>query len=174
MGLSDEAASQLSDELAAFCQSQHLELAWLFDEKTEVELRTGLEELVILYSQAVFKGRSAQPLAALQRWQAAPLQPENRNFARQLYTRLVSAGLVSVPGDLLLASDQERTNHVTQAIQSMMVENRAAVLGLLGEIVVEEEPVQAEPSKPQKKAKKSAAMQKVEQQLNIVPATIEA
>lgn len=157
-GLSDAAATQLANDLAAFVGCYDLELNWSTDEKIISELRIDLEELVMLYSRAARQAGRLQALAALQHWQAAPLQPENRNFARQLFAGLVSAGLASAPGELLLASDKERESHVGQAIQSALVENRAAVLALLTEIFAAEEAVKTAQPKTRKKTKKSLAV----------------
>ena len=158
--LSDEASAQLANELVVFCRNQNLELAWLFDEKTDVDLKSGLQELVVFYCRAIVKAANAKPLAAYQRWQAAPTLPENRSFTQDLYTRLVSSGLVSVPGELLLASEKERESHVIQAIQTAVVEHRAAVMTLVSEMyaVSAAEPVAAaKPEATVKKTKKTAA-----------------
>ena len=162
MGLSDEAANKLANELSAFCRSQNLELSWLFEEKTAPELKNSLEEVLLLQTQSIFKAGQAQPLIAFHQWQAAPSKPENRAFTQKLYAQLVSAGLTSVPGDLLLASDKVRESHVLKAIQSALSENRAAVLGLLNEVHAAKEPVieivestEAAQPEPAKKSKKS-------------------
>ena len=146
-GLSSESASRLAGELTPFCHSQNLNLAWLFDPKADAELKTDLEEIVMLYSLAVWKGHRLQPLAAFQAWQAAPYQKENRAFTQQLYTRLVADGLASAPGELLLASDKAREAHAIQAIQAAAVENRAAVLKRVVELKGAGKPDEA-PSRP--------------------------
>ena len=161
-GLSDQAADQLANDLSAFCRSQNLELSWLFDEKTAPELKNSLEEVLLLQTQSIFKAGQAQPLIAFHQWQAAPSKPENRAFTQKLFVQLVSAGLTSVPGDLLLASDKVRESHVLKAIQSALSENRAAVLGLLNEVHAAKEPIveivestEAAQPEPAKKSKKS-------------------
>ncbi|MBI4772033.1 MAG: hypothetical protein HY784_16860 [Chloroflexi bacterium] len=136
--LSDEQAARFANELAAFCRTQNMELAWLFDATVDVEMKTALEEIVMLYSLAVWKGSSAQPLAVLQSWQAAPHQKENRAFAQKLFARLVAAGLASAPGELLLASDKEREAHVVKAIRLAAAQNHAAVLALVVELLSDE------------------------------------
>jgi hypothetical protein len=157
--LSDEANAQLANELVVFCRNQNLELAWLFDEQTDIDLKNGLQDLVVFYCRALVKAVNAKPLATYQRWQAAPTLPENRSFTQDLYTRLVSAGLVSVPGELLLASEKERESHVIQAIQTAVVEHREAVMAIVSEMyAVAAEPVIAvKPEATVKKTKKSAA-----------------
>ena len=163
-GFSDEAASQLSNDLSTFCHNQNLELAWLFDEKTDSELRAGLQDLTLFYCQAIFKAVSAKPLADFQRWQFAPMQTENRALTQKLYKSLVAANMASAPSDLLLASEKERESHVIQSIQSALAENRAAVLAIVFEISAHEaaETKSAATESPeeapaQKKGKKSTA-----------------
>ena len=148
-GFSDEAATQLCNDLGFFCNNQNLELAWLFAEKTDVELKAKLETLVVLYCQALMVAVNAKPLASWQHWLAAPNQPRHRSFTNELFSRLLGAGLVSVPGELMLASDEEREQHIIQSIQTAVAENRAASMELLNEIVASQEPVKtAQPETP--------------------------
>jgi hypothetical protein len=149
---SDDAATQLGNDLSIFCSNQNLELAWLFAEKTDIELKAKLQNLVVLYCQALLIAVNAKPLASLQQWLAAPNLPRHHNFTKEFFTRLLGAGLVSVPGELLLASDEERERHAIQSIQTALVENRAATMALLNGILASEEP--AKVVQPETAAKK--------------------
>lgn len=149
--LSDDQADHWANELAAFCHSQNLKLAWLFDDKTDAELKAALSKMVIGHALAVWKGQSSQSLVTFQVWEAAPNKKENRVLTQQLYTRLVAAGLISTPGDLLLASDKERTTYAVRAIQAVAAENRPAVLAALAELNSEESVSQSGQVKSQPK-----------------------
>ncbi len=153
-GLSDEQAAHFANELAAFCRSQNLALAWLFDAKTSDEIKDILESVVILYSLAIWKGRKAQPIAAFHAWQTAPKKEENRIFARKLYIKIVEAGMANSPAEMFLASEKEREAHILKAIQDAANQNRAAVLALAAEAYATGETAHHEKKTAVKKTRK--------------------
>ncbi|MCB0162754.1 MAG: hypothetical protein KDI79_00920 [Anaerolineae bacterium] len=136
-GLSDEELNKFVANLAAVCQAQDFELAWLVDPKTPDNLKRAVEDAVILHGLAAWKARDIKPLLAFKAWQAAPNKPENRAFAQKLYNKLAEAGLVTTPSDLVLATEQERQQHVAEAIDKAAAEKEATFLALVQEVVTE-------------------------------------
>ena len=133
-GLSDDQADDFARDLAVFCRSRNLDLAWLFDPNAAAEIKAVLQDVATLYGMAIYRGQELQPLILLQAWQADPHRPAHRAFARALYVRLMEAGLASAPAGLLLASDKARYAHMIQAIQSAATHNRSTVVSLVAEL----------------------------------------
>ncbi|MCB0170986.1 MAG: hypothetical protein KDJ97_10585 [Anaerolineae bacterium] len=151
-GLSDEDLNKFVNDLSSVCRAQNFELAWLVDPKTPDNLKQAVEDAVILHGLAAWKARDIQPLLAFKAWQAAPNKPENRAFAQKLYNKLAEAGLVTTPSDLVLATEQERQEHVAEAIDKAAAEKEATFLALVQEVVNELETEKKETKAPEAEA----------------------
>ncbi|MBI3980172.1 MAG: hypothetical protein HY331_18510 [Chloroflexi bacterium] len=115
-GLSAEDRAAVVGQVSAFCRSVQFELSWLADPKVSSELKLALEEVVLLHSLAIWSAREMAAFVAFKRWQDAPEDRRNREFERDLYGKVVAAGLAESRPDLVLASEKERRAHVRQAI----------------------------------------------------------
>lgn len=115
--LSDQELNAFVQKVDSFCNRLDFELNWLVDPKLNNGLKQPLEETVILYSLTTWKAREAQALARYVAWQSAPDKKQNRDFAKQLYAKLMDRGLVSPSPNVLLASEKDRQAHMNQAIR---------------------------------------------------------
>lgn len=129
--LSPAGMDGLAQSLADQCRALGFELTWLTDERIPRELRRSLEDAVTLCTLATWNARHARPLAAYVAWQQAPVRPENRALAGNLYTRLVEAGLVTPPAAMLLAPEKQRHGLIARAIRDAAAEHPTAFLAAL-------------------------------------------
>jgi hypothetical protein len=133
--LSPADRSDLTQTLVEQCHALGFELAWLTDERIPRDLRRSLEDTVALCSLATWNARHTRPLAAYLAWDQAPERPENRAFAGALYTRLVQAGLITPPADMLLAPEKQRRAAVARAITDTASEHPTPFLAELQAVV---------------------------------------
>jgi hypothetical protein len=130
---------RFEQELDVFCRSLGLELAWFLDplawsgsSDPANALIPSIQDVVALYALSVQRGQSLQALVVLHNW-----QPQDHELTGAIYTRLSEAGLVSTPGLLMWASEEQRYAHMTQSIQTASVQQRAGLLALLDELLAE-------------------------------------
>jgi hypothetical protein len=129
--LSPAGLDDLAETLANQCRALGFELTWLTEERIPRELRRSLEDAVTLSILATWNARHAQPLAAYVAWQQAPERAENRDFAANLFTRLVEAGLVTPPPAMLVAPEKQRRKMMARAIRDAAAEHQAAFVTAL-------------------------------------------
>ncbi|MDE3091922.1 MAG: hypothetical protein KGJ80_21325, partial [Chloroflexota bacterium] len=129
-GLSDKELEQFTQRVAQFCASLNFDLAWLTEAQVsrEPELRQAVEDTVLLYSLAAWRANNVQQevttFLAYQEWLANPNQ--HKTFGQELHQALIQRGLVTVPPDLYLASEQERVEQAAIAIRKVADEHPAA------------------------------------------------
>ncbi len=134
-GLTPAEQETFAQECAAFCKVERIRLSWLLNEPERGDLQQALSGLVLFYGLAVRERAGARPSIVLRTWQDAPLAKSNRDFGKQLYARLVDAGLIAIPAQLLLAPEKERMAHQVGAIQDLIRKDRARLLPFVAEII---------------------------------------
>lgn len=156
---------QLAAELDRFCRKQGVNIRWVLDDQGRGDMQAALAALVLFYGLAVRERANSLPAAAVRDWEGAPLTRHNRRFGILLFARLVAAGVLAVPANLLFASEKERMAHMIAALKSAAATNREAVLAQSALVLAEMHPVS--PAKVQKPAQRVAAVEVVDE---ILPA----
>jgi hypothetical protein len=129
-GLSDKELEQFTHRVAQFCASLNFDLAWLTDAQVsrEPELRQAVEDAVLLYSLATWRANNVQQdvtsFLAYQAWLANPSR--HKALGQELHQLLIQRGLVTVPPEMYLASEQERLEQAAIAIRKVADEHPAA------------------------------------------------
>ncbi len=126
--ISDAEADVIAHDLSAFCANQNVELRWVLEDSGNNEMQTALAALVLFYGMAVCERNAARPTAALRAWEDAPLSRQNRHFGNRLYILLVTANLISIPANLLLAPEKERLAHQVESIKAAIAKDRNVLL----------------------------------------------
>jgi hypothetical protein len=124
----------LARQCASFGARRRVRLGWLLEKPGAGEMRKTLSRLALYYGLAARERAGAGPAVALRTWQSAPRARANREFGKQLYTRLVDAGLIAIPADLLLAPEKERLAHQVSAILGLAESDRAALLAVVAQL----------------------------------------
>lgn len=120
--LSDEDLKRLTKQLVIHCQTLGMELDWLLENQLHISplLQERMPEIMVAYLTSCHKAVPVQQEAQLfKTYQAFDNQPENhREFARQLYAKLVENGLVTMsPSDLLHDDVQKRQEYIVSSIR---------------------------------------------------------
>jgi hypothetical protein len=121
-------SDEVAVELGEFCARQGVDLRWLLQDGGKPEMQAALAGLVLYYGMAVRERFAVRPNAALRAWQDNPKTRDSRAFGKKLYIRLVDAGLLSTPADLLMSSEKDREQHLIGAIQGLIEKDRDEVL----------------------------------------------
>lgn len=128
--LSEKELEQFTQRVALFCASLKFDIAWLTNSQVsrEPELKKAVEDAVLLYSLATWRASSVEievkGFLAYQAWLAHPNR--HKKFGSDLHRLLVQRGLVKVPTELYLASEDERQEQAIAAIITAADENHAA------------------------------------------------
>ncbi|MBI4785608.1 MAG: hypothetical protein HY782_00975 [Chloroflexi bacterium] len=136
-GLGDKDLGDFTQELGGFCQSQGFDLAWLVDAQVPGEIKRLVEETVGLYCLAAWKSHGLSPYATYRAWRSDPGNDKHLAFAQRLYSRLVAAGLVTPPPDLLYAPEQERQAYVAKAMEAAAAQDLRTFVSLLKDAAAE-------------------------------------
>jgi hypothetical protein len=135
--LPQESADQLAEELDRFCRKQGVNIRWVLDDQGRGDMQAALAALVLFYGLAVRERTNALPAAAVREWEDAPLSRQNRRFGILLFTRLVETGVLTVPANMLFATEKERLAHMIAALKSAAAANREAVLAQSARVLEE-------------------------------------
>jgi hypothetical protein len=145
LGLSPEAASALAEQLADFCANLGFELPWLLENslKNDPEIEQEAISVVTAYCQscknAAQNNTDFELFKVLQKMENAPFARQHQDLSRQLFAELVKREMApSVPAELFLASEKERQEHMTKAIQQAAQTNRDQFKRVLREVMAAE------------------------------------
>jgi hypothetical protein len=123
-GLSPEAASALSAQLADFCVNLGFELDWLLEGNMDQDTEIKREALAVVtaYCRACWNAAQSytdfELFRLLQEIEQEPFARKRRDLGRRLFGELVKREMAaSIPPELLLASEKERQEHMARAIQ---------------------------------------------------------
>jgi Na+-transporting methylmalonyl-CoA/oxaloacetate decarboxylase gamma subunit len=141
--LSEEGAQSLTEQLATFCSDLNFELSWLVEGQLDPDpdLEQVAENVVTDYCSACWRAALAQDdLNAFQAFQAFendPTSKKHREFAQELYSKLVEAELVSSPSlaEVFLASDDKRLKQAAKAMRQSAEMDRKAFNAALKTVV---------------------------------------
>lgn len=154
-GLSQDELTAFCESLTAFCESVHIELSWLIDPhlNSDVAMKDGLEELVLLYTLAYWRAQqvqeNVQAFAAFQAWWHSPLDKEHQALTRRVFARLEDRQLLPPPSPTLVLSDEaERRQYVIQSIKSVMARDPQMLAALFHEVRAEQAAAAAPPPAP--------------------------
>lgn len=162
--LESEESEILAKQVSDFASDLNFELGWLLDKKLEdhAELKRDMEEVIVLYCLATFKGLLLQDelntFIMFQAWLEDPTRKEYQELNQQLFTILVERELAQpVPPELLLADEQQRSEYAIQAINRVLQADRKTFVIILKEVLLaaESETEQSEPIEPAEKPEES-------------------
>jgi hypothetical protein len=142
-GLSPQAASALSEQLADFCVNLGFELNWLLDDNLSQDPEIEQEALAVVtaYCRACWHAAQSytdfELFKLLQDMKQAPFARKHRDLGRNLFGELVKREMAaSVPPELFLASEKERQEHMTRAIQQAAEANRDRFKAVLKDVLL--------------------------------------
>jgi len=143
--LSEDGAQALTEQLATFCSDLNFELSWLIkgDLDADPDLKLVGENMVAAYSSACLKAALAQDdltaFKTFQTFEKAPTNTKHREFAQELYAKLVEKELVSPPStsEIFLASEKQRLQQAAEAIRQAAEKDREAFNHVLKVVVAE-------------------------------------
>jgi hypothetical protein len=130
-------AGQIAAELSDFCQGRGVELRWLLDDTCSADMRAALTHLTLFYCQAVRERSNIRPLAALRAWEETPQAKENPTFGRRLFVELVDSKLIDIPASILLSTEKERRQHMTDSIRAVLEKDRSAVVACAEKVILD-------------------------------------
>ncbi len=140
--LSEEGLKALTEQLANFCADLNLELAWLVEEELEQEpeLKQAAQEIVIRYCLACRKAVQIQDeLNIFKTFQDIVnnlSRKENQVVSQKLLTELHQQDLVpTATPELLLASNKQRREYVSQTIRQAANTDRQKFNAILQQVV---------------------------------------
>ncbi len=142
MGLSPEAAGALVEQLADFCFNLGFELEWLLEDtmSRDPEIKQEAVAVVTSYCRACWSAAQSytdfELFKLLQEVEQAPFTRKHRDLSRRLFGELVNREMAaSVPAELFLASEKEREEHMTKAIQQAAETNRDGFKTVLKDVL---------------------------------------
>jgi len=149
--LSAEESEILTKQVNQFASDLNFEFSWLLDKELDYdrELKRDIEEIIVLYCLATFKGLLLQDelnmFIMLQAWLENSTSKEYRELNQKLFTTLVERELAEgVPSDLLLADEEQRSQYAIQAINQVLQADRKTFLAILKEVLLATETEQTE------------------------------
>jgi hypothetical protein len=117
----------------AFCKAANIELNWLWGNELErdPDLRNAIGDVVLGYTLSYYRARRTAPslaaVKALRFWRSAPFRGKRRRFGDELHAHLVQQGLITVPGELFLASNRRRRQEAVNSMKRLDDEQRLAL-----------------------------------------------
>jgi hypothetical protein len=117
----------------AFCKAANIELNWLWGRELErdPDLRNAIGDVVLGYTLSYYRARRTAPslaaVKALRFWRSAPFRGKRRRFGDELHAHLVQQGLITVPGELFLASNRRRRQEAVNSMKRLDDEQRLAL-----------------------------------------------
>lgn len=165
--LSDEGIQSLTDQLADFCASLNLNLAWLVSKRLDQDpdLRKVAEDVVVAYCKACWNAAEAQDeLQVFKTYvnlKENPNSKENKQLSQKIFAELVNRDLASPASpELFLAGDSDRQQHVMQTINQVADRDRKAFNKVLREVIeikAESAPAAEEPKATNVKKQEAAS-----------------
>jgi hypothetical protein len=128
--LSEQDLQAFTLKVAQFCDAMDFDLAWLNDPQVirDPEMKKSIEDIVLLYSLSAWHANNVQQdvkaFLAYKDWDANPKQ--NKAFGQRLHQVLFQQGMVTIPTELYLASEQQRMDQAIAAISLAAQENPVA------------------------------------------------
>lgn len=141
--LETEEGEILTKQVSQFASDLNFEFSWVLDKNfnEDKELKRDLEEVIILYCLANFKGLLLQDelntFIMFKAWLEDPTREEYNELNQKLFTTLVEQGLADgVPSDLLLADEVQRSEYAIQAINQVLQADRKGFKVILKEVLL--------------------------------------
>lgn len=123
---SEPEARNFMQTILTLCETAQLDPNWLLDENVDFARRQAVDALMLAYGLSLWRGKKIEAREALEAWRAAPNKKNNRVWGAQLFSNLLSAGVITMPPELALATAKETQAHIAQAIVTAEAENSAA------------------------------------------------
>lgn len=130
-GLSPEAASALTEQLAEFCINLGFELDWVLTDQLakDPEIAQHARSVIEAYCLACWRAAQGynefETFKTIQDILQAPFARERQELSQRLFAELVKHNMApSVPAELFVAAEKERQEHMAQAIQQAAETNR--------------------------------------------------
>ena len=144
--LSPEEAQSFTNQLASFCTTLNLDLAWLVDKKLDKDpaLEQSAKTIVVSYCQACWQAAQAQPDLKAFDTLLSITQPSSNKaqkaLKQKLFTELVKQKMAeAISPELFLAPEEEREAYMTESIQKAADKDRQKFNGILKQVMAEEE-----------------------------------
>lgn len=141
--LSAEESEILTEQVTQFASDLNFEFSWLLDKEfnEDKQLKRDLEEVIVLYCLANFKGLLLQDelntFIMFQAWLEDPTRKEYNELNQKLFTTLVERELAEgVPSDLLLADEAQRSQYAIEAINKVLKTDRKKFQSILKEVLL--------------------------------------
>jgi hypothetical protein len=132
-GLPDKELDKVVSEVDDDCRHAQIELDWLLDGRAKGEMRTALQDTVLLSAMTVWRGRTVEPFVRLEDYLAKPNARHNRKFGQDVFARLVNAGRIVIPAELLVGAENERHKFAFESISNLAQQDQDAVIAVVRE-----------------------------------------
>lgn len=143
--LDEKGLTNITSEMAAFCEDAGFDLAWLIQNQINKEaLRETLENAVRLNLQAFHHASRVQPSLTLYKtlvdWLQKPTSRKYRHDTRAIYSQLAQEGVIPpASADALLDTNKNRWQHVTDALHTAYRNDPNAVERAVQTIILTED-----------------------------------
>jgi hypothetical protein len=131
--LSNKQLDRLMRQVAAACRRADVNLNWLLDNRAQGEMQNALQDTVLLAALAMYRAHAVEPFARLEAYRQNPNARGNRKFGQQVFAKLVASQSITIPANLMLASEKERRAYANQMIEQAAQENQDAVIAVVRE-----------------------------------------
>ncbi len=134
-GLNNRDLDTLMRQVAEACTRANVNLNWLLDNRAQGEMQNALQDTVLLAAFAMYRAHALEPFARLEAYRHNPNARGNRKFGQQVFAKLVDSSSVTIPANLMLASEKERRTFAHNAIEQAAQENQDALIDVVREVV---------------------------------------
>jgi len=123
---SEKDAQDFMHTIETLCESAQLDLYWWVDENAGLMRRQAVDALMLAYGLSLWRGKKIEARKDFEAWRATPNKKDHRTWGAQLFSNLLSAGVIAMPPELALATSKETQTYISEAILTAETENSAA------------------------------------------------
>lgn len=134
-GLNNKQTDELLHQVAETCQRANVDLNWLLEARAQGEMARALQDTVLSAALAMYRAHTLEPFARLESYRQNPNGRGNQKFGQQVFARLVDSQSMTIPANLMLASEKERRTFAHAAIEQAAQENQDALIAIVRDVM---------------------------------------
>lgn len=147
--LNNKQQDQLLHQVEDACTNAKIDLEWLLENRAQGEMQRALQDTVVLAALTMYHAQALEPFARLEAYRQNPNARGNQKFGQQLFAKLVDTNNVTIPPNLMLATEQERRTFAHETIEQAAQDNQDGLVALVrettqGKIEFSPEPLEGE------------------------------
>lgn len=133
--LNNKQTDELLHQVAETCQRANVDLNWLLAARAQGEMARALQDTVLNAALAMYRAHALEPFARLESYRQNPNARGNQKFGQQVFAKLVDASSMTIPANLMLASEKERRTFAHAAIEQAAQENQDALIAIVRDVM---------------------------------------